>query len=113
MILATTPDVPGRRIAATLGLVRGSSIRTRHLFADLAEWVRNLVGAELNHYTKMMAEAREQALDRMSSEARRLGGNAVVGVRFATSNIASGAAELLCYGTAVRLEDEPASGRGT
>jgi uncharacterized protein YbjQ (UPF0145 family) len=105
MILTTTSDVPGRKILETLGLVRGSSIRTRHLFADLGEWVRNLVGAELHHYTKMMAEAREQALDRMQAEAQRLGANAVIGVRLGTMKITNGAAEMFAYGTAVRIDD--------
>lgn len=106
MILTTTSSVPGRQVEKTIGLVRGSSIRTRHLFADLTEWVRNLVGAELQHYTKMMAEAREEALDRMQAEAQRLGANAVIGIRLGTMKITSGAAEMFAYGTAVRLADE-------
>ena len=104
MLITTTPDVPDRRVQRTLGLVRGSAIRTRHIGADITEWVRNLVGAELHHYTKMMAETREQALDRMVEQARQLGADAVVGVRFATSHIAAGASEMLAYGTAVALE---------
>lgn len=92
------------RIVRTVGLVRGASIRTRHVLADIAEFVRNLVGMELHHYVKMMAEAREQALDRMREEAQRLGANAVVGVRLVSSHVASGAAELLAYGTAVVVE---------
>jgi uncharacterized protein YbjQ (UPF0145 family) len=107
MLITTTDEVHGREIAATLGLVRGSSIRTRHLLADITEWLRNLVGAELHHYTKMMAETREQALDRMVAEARRLGADAVVTLRFATSGITGGAAEMLAYGTAVRLAPPP------
>ncbi len=106
MILTTTPSVPGKRLVSTKGMVRGSAIRTRHLFADIGEWVRNLVGAELQHYTKMMAETREQALDRMVGDAARLGANAVVGVRFGTTQIASGAAEIFAYGTAVVVADE-------
>jgi uncharacterized protein YbjQ (UPF0145 family) len=105
MIVTTTDSVPGSNVVGTFGLVRGSSIRTRHLAADLVEWVRNLVGAELRHYTKMMAEAREEALDRMQEQARRLGANAVVGVRLVTAKIASGASEMLAYGTAVRIEE--------
>lgn len=105
MIVTTTPDVPGKRVVATLGLVRGSSVRTRHLLTDFAEWVRNLVGAELHHYTKMIAESREQALDRMIADAQRLGANAIVCVRFGTMKVASGAAEMFVYGTAVRVED--------
>jgi uncharacterized protein YbjQ (UPF0145 family) len=105
MLITTTDLIPGRTITQTLGLVRGSAIRTRHVFADFSEFLRNLAGAELHHYTKMMAEAREQALDRMEADARRLGSDAVVCVRFATSAIASGASEMLAYGTAVKLED--------
>ena len=106
MLITTTDHVPGRAIVRTLGLVRGSAIRSRHLLHDFSEWLRNLAGAELHHYTKMMAETRESALDRMVEQARRLGADAVVGVRFATSAIASGAAELLAYGTAVELAAE-------
>ncbi|MEZ5965722.1 MAG: YbjQ family protein [Planctomycetota bacterium] len=104
MIVTTTPDVPGKRVVATIGLVRGSAIRTRHVFHDFAEWIRNLVGAELQHYTKMMGEAREQALDRMIADAERLGANGVVGIRFGTMKITSGAAEMYVYGTAVLVE---------
>ena len=109
-ILVTTVDlVPNHRVIATHGLVRGQAIRTRHIAHDLTEWLRNLVGAELDHYVKMLAETREQALDRMRDEARRLGANAVVGVRFEFSKIAGGAAEVLVYGTAMRIEPgEPA-----
>lgn len=103
MLVTTTDDIPGREIVETLGLVRGSAIRSRHVFTDIAERFRNMVGAELPQYTKMMAETREQALDRMIDHARRLGADAVVGLRFATSGIAAGAAELLAYGTAVKL----------
>ena len=84
--------------------MRGSSIRTRHVFTDITEWFRNLVGAELHHYTKMLAECREQALDRMIDHAQRKGANAIVGLKIETSNIAAGAAEILAYGTAVRVE---------
>ena len=106
MLVTTSHEIQGAEIAETLGLVRGSAIRTRHVFADFAEWLRNLVGMELHHYTKMMAEAREQALDRMQADARRLGADAVVSLRFATSAIASGASEMLAYGTAVKLRQD-------
>lgn len=105
MLVTTSDLIPGRTITQTLGLVRGSAIRTRHVFADFSEFLRNLAGAELHHYTKMMAEAREQALDRMEADARRLGADAVVCLRFATSAIAAGASEMLAYGTAVKLEE--------
>jgi len=103
MLVTTTGDLHGREIVEELGIVRGSAIRSRHVFHDIAEWIRNLVGAELHHYTKMMAETREQALDRMKEQARALGADAVVELRFEATSIASGAAELLAYGTAVRL----------
>jgi uncharacterized protein YbjQ (UPF0145 family) len=103
MIVTTSELVHGHDVIETCGLVRGSSIRTRHLVADITEWFRNLVGAELQHYTKMMAETREQALDRMVQQARQMGADAVVSTRFATSSIAAGAAEMLAYGTAVKL----------
>ncbi|RLG38292.1 MAG: YbjQ family protein [Thermoproteota archaeon] len=104
MIVTTTDNIPGKRIVKTLGLVRGNTIRARHIGRDIVAALRNLVGGEVTDYTKMMAEAREQALDRMLAEARALGANAVVGVRFATSFVMQGAAELLAYGTAVVVE---------
>ena len=103
MLVTTNNEVFGHEVVETLGLVRGSAIRTRHVFADITEWFRNLVGAELHHYTKMMAETREQALDRMIEQARKMGADAIVMTRFATSSIAAGASEMLAYGTAVRL----------
>ena len=106
MLVTTTDAVAGREIAQTLGLVRGSAIRSRHVLHDFTEWLRNLVGGELHHYTKMMAETREQALDRMLEQARTLGADAVVGVRFVSAGKVHGAAELLAYGTAVRLRPQ-------
>ncbi len=104
MIVTTTDHIWGREVQETLGLVRGSSIRTRHVFLDFVEWMRNLVGMELQHYTKMMAETREQALDRMKEQARKMDADAILNIRFATSSIASGASEMLAYGTAVKLK---------
>jgi uncharacterized protein YbjQ (UPF0145 family) len=106
VIITTTFDVHGKRVVRTLGLVRGNTIRSRHLGRDLMAVFRNMVGGEISEYTKLMAEAREQALDRMVEEAASLGANAVVGVRFSTSEVMTGAAELMCYGTAVVVEDE-------
>lgn len=103
MIVVTTPDVPGSRIVQTLGLVRGNTIRARHLGRDILAGMRNLAGGEVREYTKMLAEAREQAIDRMVEEAQALGADAVVMVRFQTAEMMKGAAEMLCYGTAVRL----------
>jgi uncharacterized protein YbjQ (UPF0145 family) len=106
MIVTTTESVPGRRIARTLGLVRGSTIRARHVGRDLQAVLRNLVGGEVVEYTKMIAEAREQAIDRAIAEAERLGANAIVAVRMSTSTVMMGAAEILVYGTAVVLDAE-------
>ena len=103
MILCTTHEVAGYRISSTLGLVRGNTIRTRHVGRDILAHLRNLVGGEIGEYTKLMAEAREQALDRMAEQARELGADAIVGVRFQTTEVMTGAAELLAYGTAVLL----------
>lgn len=101
MILVTSPDVPGREIDRVLGLVRGNTIRGRHVGHDLQAVFRNMAGGEIKEYTKMMAEAREQSIDRMVDEARALGADAVVSLRFQTCEIMKGAAEMLCYGTAV------------
>jgi uncharacterized protein YbjQ (UPF0145 family) len=104
MIVVTTADVAGQRVKETLGLVRGSTIRSRHLGRYVIAVLRNLAGGEIREYTKVLAEAREQAIDRMVEEAQALGADAVVAVRFQTSEVMTGAAEMLCYGTAVRLE---------
>ena len=104
MIIVTTPDVAGSRVTQTFGLVRGSTIRARHLGKDIMAVLRNVAGGEVKEYTKMLAESREQAIDRMVEEAQALGADAIVGLRFQTSMVMSGAAEMLCYGTAVTLE---------
>ena len=106
MIVATTDGLPGRTVSRVLGLVRGNTIRARHLGRDVQAVIRNLAGGEIREYTKMMAEAREQAMDRMIEEAEHMGAHAVVSMRFTTSMVMSGAAEILCYGTAVTLEEE-------
>lgn len=105
MILTTSPGIAGRRIARTLGLVRGNTIRARHLGKDILALLRNMVGGEIHEYAKLLAESREQALDRMVAEAEQLGANAIVSVRFATSVVMGGAAEMLAYGTAVVVEE--------
>ena len=92
------------RVVRTLGLVRGNTIRARHLGKDILAVLRNLAGGEIHEYTKMMAEAREQAIDRLLEDAETLGANAVIGLRFQTSMIQTGAAEMLCYGTAVVVQ---------
>ena len=106
MIVFYYDKISGMRVVRTLGLVRGNTIRARHLGKDLMAVLRNMVGGEVSEYTKMMAEAREQALDRMVEEAGELGANAVISTRFATSMLMQGAAELLAYGTAVVIEEE-------
>lgn len=106
MIVVTNDAIVGKRIVRTLGLARGNTIRARHLGKDIVAVFRNVVGGEISEYTKMMAEAREQALDRMVEEAKELGANAVINTRFMTSMLMQGAAELLAYGTAVVIEDD-------
>ncbi|MBD3382562.1 MAG: heavy metal-binding domain-containing protein [candidate division Zixibacteria bacterium] len=105
MIITTSDDIPGKKILKTIGIVRGNTIRCRHLGHDIVAQIRNMVGGEVSDYTKMIAEAREQALDRLQSEAMSQGANAVIALRFSTSYIMAGAAELLAYGTAVVVED--------
>ncbi len=104
MIHSTTETVPGREIDEIVGLVRGNVIRAKHLGTDIIAGLRNLVGGEVSEYTKLMAEAREQAFDRMVAQAQTHGADAIIGVRFTTSMVMSGAAEILVYGTAVRLK---------
>lgn len=106
MIVVTANRVSGKRIVRTLGLVRGNTIRTRHIGKDIMAVFRNIVGGEVAEYTKLLGESREQALDRMVEEATSLGGNAIISVRFSTSMIMGAAAELLAYGTAVVVEDD-------
>ena len=106
MTLVTTYTIAGKRIVKHLGLVRGNTIRARHIGKDIAAAFKNIAGGEITDYTKMLAESREQSLDRMIEDAETLGANAVVGVRFSTSSVMQGAAEILAYGTAVLCEDE-------
>lgn len=106
IILATTFEVAGRNTTSTLGLVRGNTIRARHLGSDIGAGLKGLVGGEIRGYVKAMSEAREEALTRMIKEAEALGADAVVGVRFTTSSIMGGASEVLAYGTAVKLGHE-------
>ena len=106
MIVTTTGSVAGKRTVRTLGLVRGNTIRARHVGRDIMAGLRGIVGGEISEYTKLFAQAREQALDRMVEEAESLNANAILEIRFSTSMVMAGAAELLVYGTAVLLEDE-------
>lgn len=104
MILVTTDFVQGKEIKKMLGLVRGNTIRARHIGRDIKAGLKGIVGGEITDYTKMMAESREQALDRMVQEAEQLGANAIINVRFTTSMIMQSAAEILAYGTGVIVE---------
>ncbi len=104
MIVTTADGVKGKEITKTIGLVKGSTIRARHLGRDFMAGLRGMVGGEITEYTKMMAEAREQALQRMIEAAEKEGANAIVNMRFGTSMVMSNAAEVLAYGTAVVLE---------
>ncbi|MCL4410656.1 MAG: YbjQ family protein [Gammaproteobacteria bacterium] len=103
MPVVTTETIAGHEIIASLGLVRGNTIRARHVGRDILAGLRNIVGGELHDYTKLMGESREQSIDRMIDEARSLGADAIVGVRFSTSVVAQSAAEILVFGTAVKL----------
>jgi len=106
MIVVTTDSIPGRRVVKTLGLVKGNTIRARHVGKDILAGLKGLVGGAIVEYTKMVAESREQSLDRLVEEGESLGANAVVGLRFTTASMMQGAAELLAYGTAVIVEEE-------
>ncbi|MBL67326.1 MAG: hypothetical protein CMO74_02555 [Verrucomicrobiales bacterium] len=106
MIIVTSPEIPGKKIKRTLGLVRGNTIRARHVGKDIMAGLRSLVGGEVTEYAKLLAESREQALDRMQVEAEKLGADAIISLQFQTSVIMGGAAEMMAYGTAVKLEDE-------
>lgn len=106
MILCSTDTIPGKKITKVLGLVRGNTIRARHMGRDIMAGFKHMAGGEITDYTKMMAETREQALDRLAEDAEGLGGNAIVGLRFTTTSMMQGAAEFLVYGTAVIIEDE-------
>lgn len=103
MIVTMGETVPGRDVAAIIGTVKGNTVRTRFFGRDIMAALRNLVGGEVPEYTKLMAEAREQAIDRMMADAQQKGADAVISMRVTTSMIMGGSAELLAYGTAVRL----------
>ena len=104
MILSNTEDVPGRSIREFYGLVTGSSVRAKHIGRDFMAGLKNLVGGELTGYTELLQEARQEAIDRMNEQAVATGANAVINVRFSTSSVAQGVAEIFAYGTAVRVE---------
>ena len=104
MILSTTAEIPGQNIKEILGIVKGNTIRARHLGKDIVAGFKQIIGGEIEEYTKLMAEAREQALDRMQTEAEQMGADAIVSIQFSTSYVMAAAAEILVYGTAVTLE---------
>ena len=103
MIVSTTESIPGKNISEVLGIARGSTVRARNIGRDFFAGLKNIVGGEIEEYTKLQAQAREQALQRMKSDASNLGADAIVNVRFTTSMIMQGASEILAYGTAVKL----------
>ncbi len=104
MIITTTEQIEGKKVKKTIGLVKGSTIRARHLGRDIMAGFRGMVGGEITEYTKMMAEAREEALKRMTEEAEKQGANAIIAARFGTSMVMQNAAEVLAYGTGVVTE---------
>ena len=104
MLLSTTDTIHGREIVKHLGLVRGNTIRARHIGRDIMAIIRHMIGGEITDYTQMMAESREQAIDRMIEDAQQLGANAVVHMSFSTQMVMGGASEILAYGTAVVVE---------
>ena len=106
ILVVTSPEIPGKKIVRTVGLVSGNTIRARHVGKDIMAGLRNLVGGEVTEYDKLLAESREQFLDRMKVKAEKLGANAVISLQFQTSVIMGGAAEMMAYGTAVVIEDE-------
>ncbi|ODS37495.1 MAG: hypothetical protein A7316_09330 [Candidatus Altiarchaeales archaeon WOR_SM1_86-2] len=104
MMVVNTNSIEGKNIAETLGLVRGNTVRAKWFGKDFLAGLRNIVGGEVTEYTEMLTEAREEALERMIAEAERLGADAVINVRFQTSQLTQAASEILAYGTAVRIE---------
>ncbi|UCG62574.1 MAG: YbjQ family protein [Candidatus Zixiibacteriota bacterium] len=106
MIITSCENIAGKKIVKTLGLVKGNTIRARHIGRDIAALFRGIIGGEIVEYTKLIAESREQSIDRMIAQAEALGANAIIMLRFSTSELMSGAAELLAYGTAVIIENE-------
>jgi uncharacterized protein YbjQ (UPF0145 family) len=104
MLLSNTEEIPGHDIREFYGVVTGSTVRAKHIGRDLMAGLKNIVGGELKGYTELLGEARQEAIRRMSEQAEAIGANAVVNIRFQTSSVAQGAAELFAYGTAVRVE---------
>jgi uncharacterized protein YbjQ (UPF0145 family) len=106
ILISNIEVIPGKRVSQHLGLVMGSTVRAKHAGKDIMAGLKNIFGGELGGYTELLSEARQEATDRMIEQARAIGGNAVINVRFSTSSITAGASEILAYGTAVVLEDK-------
>ena len=104
MILSTTENLPGKKVTEILGIARGSTVRARNIGRDLFAGLKNIIGGELSEYTKLQAESREQALQRMIQDGERLGADAIINIRISTSVITQGAAEILAYGTGVKIK---------
>ena len=104
MLLSNTEEIPGKQTTGFYGVVSGSTVRAKHAGRDMMAGLKNIFGGELKGYTELLQESRDQAIDRMKSQATQLGANAVINVRFSTSSVASGAAEIYVYGTAVTVE---------
>jgi uncharacterized protein YbjQ (UPF0145 family) len=104
MILTTIESVPGKKIVEHFGIVSGSTVRAKHIGKDILAGLKNIVGGELKGYTELLQESRDEATNRMIEQAKQFGANAVINIRYATSSVAQGAAELYVYGTAVRVE---------
>lgn len=105
MIITTTENIPNKKVKETLGICRGSTVRARNVGRDIFAGLKNIIGGEIQEYTKLQAQSREQALERMINDAEKLGANAIVNVRFTTSMVMQGASEILAYGTAVEIEE--------
>jgi len=104
IITTTTDSLPGKKVSQVLGIVKGSTIRARHVGRDIAASFKNLVGGEIKSYTQMISQSREEAFNRMVNDAQEQGADAIINVRFVTSMVMQGAAEILAYGTAVKLK---------
>lgn len=104
ILLSTIESVPGHEVSTVLGLVKGNTVRARHIGSDITAGLKSLIGGEIKSYVKAMTDAREEALERMLNKAKDLGADAVIGMRFSTSQIMEGSAEILVYGTAVKIQ---------
>tara|TARA_Y100000996_G_C22483267_1_gene627104 strand:- start:839 stop:1156 length:318 start_codon:yes stop_codon:yes gene_type:complete len=105
MIITTTETIPNKKIMETIGICRGSTVRARNVGRDIFAGLKNIIGGEIQEYTKLQAQSREQALERMIDDAEKSGANAIVNVRFTTSMVMQGASEILAYGTAVKIQE--------